>query len=128
MMATHQRDSTVSAEKLQSVSQKPLRSPMIITVVAKITQNHPKTPVVEQLLSAGVAAQQISLGANALGFGAVWLTGANTYDSMVKAALGVDAGDEIVGFIYIGTPTMSKPRRPRPDPADFVTHWQGESV
>lgn len=123
--AAQQRDPTVSTDKLLAVSQKPLRSPMIITVVAKITQNHPKTPVVEQIISAGVAAQHISLGANALGFGAVWLTGANTYDNSVKAALGVDAGDEIVGFIYIGTPSMNKPRRPRPDPADFVTHWQG---
>ncbi|MEE9336098.1 MAG: nitroreductase family protein [Granulosicoccaceae bacterium] len=123
--AAQNRDQEISDEKLQSVSEKPLRSPMIITVVAKITQDHPKTPVVEQIISAGVAAQQISLGANALGFGATWLTGANTYDGTVKAALGIDAGDEIVGFIYIGTPTMSKPRRPRPDPADFVTHWNG---
>ncbi len=123
--ATQQRDPGITEEKLQSVSQKPLRSPMIITVVAKITKDHPKTPVLEQKISAGVAAQHISLGANALGFGAVWLTGANTYDSTVKAALGVDTDDEIVGFMYIGTPTMSKPRRPRPNPADFVTHWQG---
>ena len=124
--AAQQRDPEVSLKKLQLIAEKPLRSPMIITVIAKITQDHPKTPVVEQLLSAGVAAQQISLGANALGFGAVWLTGANTYDSTVKTALGVDAGDEIVGFIYIGTPTMSKPSRPRPDPAHFVSHWQGD--
>ncbi len=128
MMATEQREPNISAEKLQSVSQKPLRSPMIITVVAKITKDHPKTPVVEQILSAGAAAQQISLGANALGFGAVWLTGPNTNDRMVKLALGVEADDEIVGFIYIGTPTMNKPRRPRPDPAEFVTHWHGESI
>lgn len=124
--ATQQRDPEVSDKKLQAVSEKPLRSPMIITVVAKITQNHPKTPVVEQLLSAGVAAQQISLGANALGFGAVWLTGENTYDNTVKAALGVAVGDEIVGFIYVGTPTITKPNRPRPEPAEFVSYWQGD--
>jgi len=123
--ATQQRDPEVTAEKLDAVSQKPLRSPMIITVVAKITPDHPKTPVLEQKISAGIAAQHISLGANALGFGTVWLTGANTYDSTVKTALGVADKDEIVGFIYIGTPTMDKPRRPRPDPADFVSHWQG---
>lgn len=123
--ATKQRDADVSEEKLESVAGKPLRSPMIITVIASITEDHPKTPVVEQILSAGAAAQHISLGANALGFGAAWLTGPNTYSSIVKEALGIEAKDQIVGFIYVGTPSMSKPRRPRPDPADFVSHWTG---
>ncbi len=123
--ATAQRDPEVSDKKLKMIAEKPLRSPMIITVVATITPDHPKTPVIEQLLSAGAAAQQLSLGANALGFGSVWLSGANTYDNNVKAALGVDAIDEIVGFIYVGTPTMKKPNRPRSDPAEFVSYWQG---
>ncbi len=123
--ATKLREPDVSDKKLEAIAAKPLRSPLIITVVAKITENHPKTPVVEQILSAGAAAQQMSLGANALGFGAAWLTGPNTYDANVKTALGIETTDEIVGFLYIGTPSMSKPARPRPDPADFVHYWQG---
>jgi len=123
--AVKQRDPDVSDKKLESVADKPLRSPMIITVIATITEDHPKTPVVEQILSAGVAAQHISLGANALGFGAHWLTGPNTYSSLVKDALGVEPKDQIVGFIYVGTPSMKKPQRERPDPADFVSYWTG---
>jgi nitroreductase len=124
--ATQLREPDVSDKKLESIAQKPLRSPMIIVIIAKVTPNHPKTPVIEQLLSAGAAAQQMSLGANALGFGATWLSGPNTYDSTVKAALNISATDEVVGFLYIGTPTMKKPDRPRPDPAEFTRHWTGE--
>lgn len=124
--ATKSREPDISEKKLESISQKPLRSPMIIAVIAKVIEDHPKTPVIEQLLSAGAAAQQMSLGANALGFGATWLSGPNTYDDTVKSALGIDATDEIVGFLYIGTPTMKKPDRPRPDPAQFTRHWTGE--
>ena len=123
--ATQQRDPDASDKKLRMISEKPLRSPMIIIVIAKITEDHPKTPVVEQILSAGAAAQQMSLGANALGFGTAWLTGPNTYDNTVKEALGITAIDEIVGFLYIGTPTMKKPHRPRPDPAEFTRYWHG---
>lgn len=124
--ATKLREPDIPEKKLESIAQKPLRSPMIIAVVAKVNENHPKTPVIEQLLSAGAAAQQMSLGANALGFGATWLSGPNTYDNTVKSALGIVSTDEIVGFLYIGTPTMKKPARPRPDPAQFTRHWTGE--
>ncbi|MDO6460119.1 nitroreductase [Granulosicoccaceae sp. 1_MG-2023] len=121
--ATRRREPDMPADKLESQRSKPLRSPMIVTVVADITPDHPKTPETEQILSAGAAAQQLILAANALGFGAIWLTGPNAHAPEVKEALGIAEKDHIVGFVYLGTATIDKPQVRRPDPADFVSHW-----
>ena len=40
--------------------------------------------------------------------GSIWLTGANAYDDYVKSALGVAGDEQIVGFIYLGTPTIDR--------------------
>ncbi len=47
--------------------------------------------------------QNMMLAATSLGFGAMWKTGDAAYDDAVKAALGLESPDAIVGFIYIGT-------------------------
>ena len=65
------------------------------------------------------------LAAPALGYGAVWKTGAAAYDPTVKLALGLNVDDDIVGFLYIGTRTGGSSPFPRPEVRDFVTTWAG---
>ena len=43
------------------------------------------------------------LAADALGFGCVWRTGGYATDPHVVEALGGDPGDQVIGFLYIGT-------------------------
>ena len=117
-------DPNTPEEKIARVRQKPLRSPLIVVIVATITANHPKTPEAEQILSAGAATTLIQLAATASGFGSIWLTGPNAYHSDVKAALGVDDKDQIVGFVYIGTPSKPAAQKERPKLVDHVSQWQ----
>ena len=124
------KDPDSTEDNLQRLREKPLRAPLIITVVTRLTSGHPKTPEVEQILSTGAAVQQLLLGANALGFGAVWLTGSNAYDPRVKSALSLDSNEDVAGFIYIGTesgatngtPTITKAR---PEIANHLSEWHG---
>lgn len=51
------------------------------------------------------------------------LTGLNARDPHIKAAFGLEGPDEIVGFIYIGTPSGPAFEKERPDPAAFTTVW-----
>lgn len=113
------------AEKIARMKQKPLRSPLLVVIVATITKDHPKTPEIEQILSAGSAATLIQLAATASGFGSIWLTGPNTYKTQVKAALGVDAKDQIVGFLYLGTPSKGETPKTRPELSDHLSEWHG---
>ena len=65
----------------------------------------------------------MQLAAEALGFGAMWRTGPLARDAGLKAALGLAAGDEIVGFLYLGTPAGERRAPPVLSPADFVREW-----
>ena len=86
---------------------------------------HPKVPAVEQVASTGAAAQSMLLALQALGYGGVLLTGPNAHDPFVKDALGLKAEDEIVGFLYIGTPQGRLPAKPRPAGEDYLSVWDG---
>ena len=123
--AARKRDPEISEQKLERLREKPLRSPVIVVIVATLTADHPKAPVIEQTLSAGAAVQLMQLGASAIGFGSIWLTGDNAYDPNVKSALGVNPSDQITGFLYLGTPPPERPSRQRPDITDHVSTWNG---
>ncbi len=101
---------------------RPLRAPLLIVAIAACRTNT-KVPVVEQLLSAGAAAQNMLNAAHAQGVGAMWRTGDFAYDPVVKAGLGVSDAEHIVGFLYLGT--VSEPRSPQAplDPARFFVPW-----
>jgi nitroreductase len=101
---------------------KPLRSPLIVSVVARI-EHRPKIPEIEQLLSAGCAAQHIQLACRLLGFGSIWLTGDNCYDQTVYRALGLDLDERLVGFLYIGTPAQPPAKKIRPPASDRTEIW-----
>lgn len=116
------RDPAASPEAIKKNLDAPLRAPVIVAVIARL-QDHPKVPKVEQLLSAGCAAHSILLAAQAVGYGAIWRTGDNCYDPVVKEGLGLAPNEEIVGYIYIGSPVgvpkVTEPLRVE----DFVTQW-----
>lgn len=103
------------------IRQKPLRAPSILVVSAVITE-HPKVPEIEQLLSAGAAAQMIMTAAHAMGIGAIWRSGALMFEPGLRADLGLDETHRLVGFIYLGTPKVVKPT-PDYDPLDFLVNW-----
>ncbi len=113
-----------SAEALQRERQKALRAPLIIAVAA-VCDPAARIPAIEQILAAGAAAQNIMLAAAALGFGAMWKTGDAAYDDTVKTALGLEARDAIVGFLYLGTaPADAVPPPARTEWRDRVSYWR----
>ena len=120
--ATKQRDPDVPDDYLKKQKDKPLRSPLIVVVVAS-PQASEKIPEIEQILSAGAAAHNILLASNAIGFGSVWLTGANAYDAFVCEALGLNTSEKIIGFIYLGTAKYDMSRSETPDLADKLSNW-----
>jgi len=106
----------------------PLRSPLLI-VIAASTRDHPKVPEVEQVVAAGLSAFVIQSCFHDMGYGAVWVTGNPAYSDRVKASLGLDPADHIVGFVHVGTRgpgAHAAPQKKRPDPTDYVCEWTGD--
>ncbi len=91
----------LSEGDLQRERDKALRAPLIIVVACRVAPGT-KIPVIEQVLAAGAAAQNMLLALHALGYVAAWKTGEAAYDSEVKKALGFAVDDHLVGFIYTG--------------------------
>ena len=127
VQAKQQDEPDFPDDKAKLLRAKPLRAPLIVAVVADVTEGHVKAPRVEQVLSAGVAAQHMQIAARALGFGSVWLTGPMARHDVVKKALGLADADELVGFLYFGTPAKDPPARPRSAPKEFSASWTGQS-
>ncbi len=81
-----------------------------------------KIPVGEQILSVGAAIMNLLHGAHALGYAGGWLTGWPSYNEDVRAAFGGE-GENIAGFLFIGTPGRPQEERPRPDYDAIVSTW-----
>lgn len=99
-------------EQLDKERAKPLRAPCIIVVAARIMKG--KIPEIEQVVAVGAAVQNMFLAANALGYGAMWKTGAGAYSPEVKRSLGLLPEDHIVAFFYVGTTLSAGPLVPAP--------------
>ncbi len=119
-----QRDPQVSAAQLDKDRQRFSHAPLIITVIASPRPN-PKVPEAEQLMTAGCVCFALLQAAQAFGFGAQWLTAWMAFDPAVHAHLGLAEGEQIAGFIHIGTPKTAVPERERPDPVALLQDWEG---
>ena len=120
-----QREPATPPAKLEKARNMPLSAPLVIAVGASLRQDH-KVPEHEQLLAAGAGVMNLLNTFHAQGYGAIWLTGGNAYDPEVAAALGFDAQERCLGFVYVGStfPQDGAPPR-RPDRAAFVRDWSG---
>lgn len=113
-----------SEEKRNKLLNAPLRAPMIIIAVARLRE-HPKVPAIEQINSTAAAVQNMSLATYALGYASIWRTGAVAFNAKVKARLGVAENDEIVGYLYLGTPTVKNRLAPEMKSDDYFENWTG---
>ncbi|MEH6652317.1 MAG: nitroreductase [Motiliproteus sp.] len=108
--------------KRDKLAKMPLRAPLLIVVVAS-PQQHPKVPLIEQQVSAGVAAQNLLLAAFAQGVGGMWRTGDMAYNPVVEQGLGLSDSEMIIGYLYLGSQPERLKTINRLDPANFVQSW-----
>lgn len=108
-------------EDLQEVER--TRFPISQTIIGlfSVVKDHPKVPVWEQELSAGAAAMNLLMAANASGYDAQWFTGWYAFDDELTTGFDLRWQERIAGFIHIGTRQMPKSERPRPELADLFS-------
>lgn len=99
------------------------QAPLLVAVLSTPVAGS-KIPLSEQRQSASVAAYNLELAATALGYVSGWLTGWAAFSPTILRALGATGeGDEIAGFVFIGTPGRPPEERPRPAIEDVVCRW-----
>jgi nitroreductase len=99
------------------------RAPVILAIISAPVDDPKKTPVWEQQLSAGALCQTLMIAANAMGWAACWITEDPAYDPHVHQALGMHPGEQVAGFIYLGTAKEKPVERQRPDVSAKATRW-----
>jgi nitroreductase len=104
------------------------RAPLVIGVVS-VPKDNPKIPQWEMFLSGAMAAMNLMIAANALGYGTNMIS--NWYSDVAegRALLGLAPQERVIGFVHIGSYQGPAPERPRPDPAklyaDYTGPWNG---
>ena len=101
-----------------------LRAPVVVAVVSSPKDDN-RTPIWEQELSAGALAYNLLLTANAAGWAGAWLTEWIAFSNGINKLLGLEHGERLAGYIYLGTATMDPQERARPDPSPLISRWTG---
>lgn len=117
------KSSDCQSANLEKIAKMPFRAPMII-VVSTTFVPHEKVPKQEQLITAGCCAHAMQMASVALGYGSMWRTGELAYNAKVKQGLAIRELDEIVGFLYIGTPGKDQAIKPTRDFTNKVSYWK----
>jgi nitroreductase len=99
--------------KARKVLAKLTAAPLSILVISAPVASD--KPVWEQQLSAGAVCMNLEHAANAFGYSASWITDWYSYDPQAVELLGLEPGEQVAGFIHIGTLAEPPLERPRPD-------------
>ena len=109
-----ERDATASAEQLDEARAKAFRSPLLMLAVVRTAGGDPEISAAERLVSAGCALQNMLLMATALGFGSSLTSGKALGSPALRELFALDAEEQALCFVSIGTTAGPKRARTRP--------------
>ncbi|WP_082487405.1 nitroreductase family protein [Leifsonia sp. Root112D2] len=92
---------------------KPLRAPLLIALVT-VRRESAKVADWEQDAAAAGVAHTLSLLLDEAGWGVIWRTGPHTRSDAVRRMHALAPNEELLGWLYVGTPERddSGPKRP----------------
>ena len=117
-IAADRPDAVKAAAKLGKIRVPPVS----VAVISHVTDG--EIPEWEQVLSAGAVCALLVVAAQAMGYGANWITDWYAYDPAALRLLGVGAGERVAGYVHLGAPTEAPLERVRPDMASIARTWK----
>lgn len=112
--------------QLEAERQRARQAPCVIAVIARIHRAPGGMPEHEQWIAVGGAVANALMALHLMGFGAKMLSGSRAADPEIAQAY-CRPGEQLVGWISVGTPTA--PARPRgdQDPATVLSELQARN-
>ena len=95
--------------------------PLTVAVISRYSPG--EIPEWEQRLSAGSVCTLMIIAAQAMGYGANWITDWYAYDEDAGRLLGLAENERMAGFVHIGTAAEAPMERVRPDMSAVVSDW-----
>ena len=80
-------------------------------------------PVWEQQMSAGAVCMTLLVAAEAMGFGANWITDWYSYEPAATALLGLSGTEQVAGVVFLGATSEDPLERVRPELGALVSRY-----
>ncbi len=117
---TEGEEEELAVGRISRERKKAFRAPVVIAVISRGGREEVET--LENYAACAAAVQNMQLTAHSLGLGTIWRTGLQAYHPYMREFFGLEAGDKIVAYLYLGYPDMEERPRRR-EPASSKTVW-----
>ncbi len=117
---TEGEEEELAAGRISRERKKAFRAPVVIAVISCGGRDEVET--LENYAACAAAVQNMQLTAHALGLATIWRTGVQAYHPYMRDFFGLEVGDKIVAYLYLGYPDMGERPRRR-EPASSKTVW-----
>ncbi len=108
-------------EKALTTLAKLKNPPLTVAVISRVIEC--PIPEWEQVLSSGAVCTNLLLAADAMGYGANWITDWYAYDDRATALLGLEPHERVAGFVHLGTAPEPPLERVRPEVDKLTSVW-----
>ena len=123
LFADFARRSGKSDEEIVVERNRAMLGPMLVALVVRIENDHPRVPPHEQWLAAGGALSNFLTALHLMGYGAKVLSGRKAADPVICGAF-CGPGETLVGWIAAGTASRAPHPRQNDNPDAILRRWQ----
>jgi nitroreductase len=116
----------MAAGRISRERKKAFRAPVVIAVISASGRDEVET--LENYAACAAAVQNMQLTAHSLGLASIWRTGPVAYHEHMRHFFGLDEGDSIVAYLYLGYPDMGERTRRRSPAAERTVWHDGRSA
>jgi len=109
-------------DKYKKLLENPLKASHIIAITLR-RSTVTDIPEMEEIAAVSCAVENIYLSVTAYGLGGYWSTGGPTYDPAARQFFGLEDGDKLMGFFYLGhvrVPSVAGSRKPVKEKTTWV--------
>ena len=122
-LALSERETHVTKERLSQCHEKAQRAPLLLMLVVDVEKGDQSIDLMERLISAGCALQNILLLATAMGYGSALTSGKALKSKALREGFCLHAGEQAVCFVSIGTALAPATEKIRSSDQAFFSVW-----
>ena len=122
LFADYGRRRGMSGEALAAERVRAVQAPVVVAVVARVDSGNDEVPAYEQWASVGGAISNALIALHIMGYAGKMLSGARAADPLIAQAYCKD-GEQLVGWISMGTPKGPAKARGEIDPAAIMSSF-----
>lgn len=112
-------------QEIERAREKAHQGPVVLALIARIEDDHPKVPASDQWLAVGCALENLLLAVQSFGFAAAIRSGHFLETAPMRAGFSLAATEHLVSLVAIGTATEWPPERPKPAIEAVFSRWNG---